>query len=377
MSKLQGRAATIGAASAVLALTVGGVAVASTQSTDTTSRARITVCVGGKLHTLRLVPNGTTRCKAGETLLSWKSTGERGAAGENGADGASAYDVAVAHGFVGTESDWLTALHGADGKDGAPGTAGAAGANGKDGLNGTNGTNGTDGVDGLDGLDGLDGQDGASAFDIAVSYGFPGTEADWLTSLEGAPGADGQDGLSAYDIAVANGFAGTQAVWLTSLRGTDGANGADGKDGLDGLNGANGKDGTNGTNGLNGADGKSAYEIAVANGFVGTQSAWLTSLKGTTGATGATGPQGPQGLPGVGLSLTSYYNVMQDLPASNDAYSTVVNCQAGDVPVAPIVEMPSEGAWTSVSMPTATGWHFMFAGGTSPGDRIGVRCVDL
>lgn len=29
-----------------------------------------------------------------------------------------------------------------------------------------------------------------------------------------------------------------------------------------------------------GADGKSAYEIAVANGFTGTESDWLASLKG-------------------------------------------------------------------------------------------------
>jgi len=47
-----------------------------------------------------------------------------------------------------------------------------------------------------------------------------------------------------------------------------------------------------------GADGLSAYEIAVKNGFVGTESAWLASLKGETGArgaTGATGPAGPKG----------------------------------------------------------------------------------
>lgn len=32
-----------------------------------------------------------------------------------------------------------------------------------------------------------------------------------------------------------------------------------------------------------GVDGKSAYEIALANGFVGTESAWLASLKGADG----------------------------------------------------------------------------------------------
>jgi len=41
--------------------------------------------------------------------------------------------------------------------------------------------------------------------------------------------------------------------------------------------------------------GYSAYEIAVQNGFVGTEAEWLASLKGDTGATGAQGPQGPTG----------------------------------------------------------------------------------
>ncbi len=44
-----------------------------------------------------------------------------------------------------------------------------------------------------------------------------------------------------------------------------------------------------------GADGDSAYEIAVANGFTGTEEEWLASLKGEDGAKGDTGPQGPQG----------------------------------------------------------------------------------
>ncbi len=57
--------------------------------------------------------------------------------------------------------------------------------------------------------------------------------------------------------------------------------GADGADGADGAPGANG---SNGTNGADGADGLSAYEVAVANGFIGTEAAWLLSLKGADGA---------------------------------------------------------------------------------------------
>lgn len=41
-----------------------------------------------------------------------------------------------------------------------------------------------------------------------------------------------------------------------------------------------------------------AYDIAVNNGFVGTEAQWLASLEGTAGATGAAGPQGAQGIQG-------------------------------------------------------------------------------
>ena len=47
-----------------------------------------------------------------------------------------------------------------------------------------------------------------------------------------------------------------------------------------------------------GENGKSAYEIAVSQGFEGTQQEWLTSLKGEKGAPGPTGPQGEKGAQG-------------------------------------------------------------------------------
>lgn len=62
--------------------------------------------------------------------------------------------------------------------------------------------------------------------------------------------------------------------------------------------------GADGTNGTNGVDGKSAYEIAVADGYTGTETEWLASLvgpqgpQGEKGDTGATGPQGEQGIQG-------------------------------------------------------------------------------
>jgi len=53
-------------------------------------------------------------------------------------------------------------------------------------------------------------------------------------------GANGKDGRSAYEIAIENGFVGTAAEWLESLKGKDGIDGKDGKDGADGLPGKDG-----------------------------------------------------------------------------------------------------------------------------------------
>ena len=46
------------------------------------------------------------------------------------------------------------------------------------------------------------------------------------------------------------------------------------------------RNGTNGINGTNGQDGKSAYDIAVEQGFQGTETEWLESLKGQDGQDG-------------------------------------------------------------------------------------------
>ncbi|MCB5776122.1 hypothetical protein LK482_10380 [Ruminococcus callidus] len=92
----------------------------------------------------------------------------------------------------------------------------------------------------------------------------------------------GKDGKSAYEIAVEYGFVGTETEWLESLKGVDGKDGVNGKDGCDGRNGADGLPGRDGI------DGKSAYIIAVEHGFTGTENEWLQSLKGADGRDGIT-----------------------------------------------------------------------------------------
>ena len=82
-------------------------------------------------------------------------------------------------------------------------------------------------------------------------------------------------------------------------QGNQGLQGAQGPVGNDGAQGPQGGDGTNGANGTNGTDGSSAYEVAVANGFVGTEAAWLLSLVGADGTAGQDGAQGPAGQDGA------------------------------------------------------------------------------
>ena len=81
-------------------------------------------------------------------------------------------------------------------------------------------------------------------------------------------GANGKDGRSAYEIAIENGFVGTAAEWLESLKGRDGIDGKDGLPGKDGKNGADGlpgKDGTNGKDGKDGRDGKDGVSPDLTN----------------------------------------------------------------------------------------------------------------
>lgn len=54
---------------------------------------------------------------------------------------------------------------------------------------------------------------------------------------------DGEDGKSAYQIWLEEGNVGTEQDFLDSLKGADGQNGIDGQNGRDGINGTNGQDG--------------------------------------------------------------------------------------------------------------------------------------
>lgn len=93
---------------------------------------------------------------------------------------------------------------------------------------------------------------------------------------KGDAGKDGDDGKSAYQVAVDSGYIGTEQQWLSSLRGAAGKSAYD-------LAVEHGYSGSVtqwlAANKIQGADGKSAYQIAVAHGYTGTEAEWLESLK--------------------------------------------------------------------------------------------------
>ena len=94
--------------------------------------------------------------------------------------GKSAYAIAVAHGFRGTEQEWLDSLKGLQGPQGEPGPKGEP-------------------------------------------FRYEDFTPEQLEALKGPKGDKGEDGLSAFNIAQLNGFQGTYVEWLKSLKGKDGA----------------------------------------------------------------------------------------------------------------------------------------------------------
>lgn len=90
---------------------------------------------------------------------------------------------------------------------------------------------------------------------------------------QGPAGPAGADGLSAYEVAVKNGFAGTEQQWLDSLRGPQGPQGPAGNDGQDGQTGPQGPAGPSGTG--NGSTVAAGKNIDVQDNQDGTQTVSL------------------------------------------------------------------------------------------------------
>lgn len=99
-------------------------------------------------------------------------------------------------------------------------------------------------------------------------------------SAAASVGEDLPRGKSAYEIAKENGFDGTETEWLASLKGATGAAGANGKDGK---------------------DGETPYVGDNGNWYIGTNDTGKPSrgAKGDKGDTGAKGDKGEPGSPGA------------------------------------------------------------------------------
>lgn len=129
----------------------------------------------------------------------------------------------------------------------------------------------------------------------------------------------GAPGLSAYEVALANGFVGSESAWLASLIGPQGTSGSQGIQGPQGNPGTNGAQGSPGPPGDPGADGLSAYEVAVVNGFSGSEAQWLASLVGPQGSQGQQGIQGPEGPAGSVSAAWPVGSVFTSVVSTNPA----------------------------------------------------------
>lgn len=107
---------------------------------------------------------------------------------------------------------------------------------------------------------------------------------DTQVSIELWSGGFGPEGKSAYEVAVANGFSGSEADWLLSLKGEIGDQGPAGPKGDQGDQGAQGAAGTNGTDG---DDGWSPVFAVISDGE--RRVLQVSDWQGGTGTKPATG----------------------------------------------------------------------------------------
>jgi hypothetical protein len=215
-------------------------------------------------------------------------TGATGPAGPTGATGPTG--AAGVKGDTGATGP--AGVQGPAGPTGAIGPTGLTGPAGKDGATGPTGPKGADstvagpaGPQGPTGATGATGPIGPKGADSTVA-GPAGPQG-----VQGVKGDTGATGPKGADSTVA----GPQGpIGLTGPTGPAGATGATGAKGDTGAVGPQGIQGVKGDTGaastVAGPAGKSAYQVAVANGYVGTEGQWLESLKATGGTGGGTDP---------------------------------------------------------------------------------------
>jgi hypothetical protein len=241
--------------------------------------------------------------------------GPSGASGTAGAAGQSAYDLWLGQGNTGTVQDflstsayqiWLAQGNTGTAQDflntlvGPQGPQGVQGATGPSGATGLTGPAGAQGLPGTNGNDGADGAVGAQGPQgIQGPIGITGAQGP--QGPIGLTGPTGPNGRSAYEIALLNGFVGTETQWLLSLIGATGPQGNQGPAGVDGAIGPQGIQGPAGNDGAIGLQGPIGLTgSAGPQGPIGlTGATGPQGLQGPAGNDGSAGPQGPIGLTGA------------------------------------------------------------------------------
>lgn len=210
------------------------------------------VVLDGELHIICHVD--------GDATLDQHTDGDGGKVTRYNWRGYSAYEIAVQHGYTGTEEEWLASIKGETGERGPQGERGLTGETGPAGPQGEPIEITNIEYDDVNRFVRVDFSDGST---IKVLYGEQGPtgptgpqgESIEITNVEyddidsvvrvefsdgkninipyGEQGPTGQDGYSAYAIAVQHGYTGTEAEWLASLKGADGTQGPQGPKGED------------------------------------------------------------------------------------------------------------------------------------------------
>lgn len=132
--------------------------------------------------------------------------------------------------------------------------------------------------------------------------------------------SEAQNGKSAYEIAVENGFEGTEQEWLESLKGEQGEKGDKGDTGEKGDKGDKGDTGAQGPAGEDGQDGAAGEDGKDgADGAPGTPG--KDGEDGQDGQDGADGEDGQDGQDGVGIKDITY---TYEYDAATDSFYTVI-----------------------------------------------------
>lgn len=206
-------------------------------------------------------------------------------------DGASAYQIWLANGGVGTEEDFLASLKGANGKSAyelwvvKPGNEGKTEDEFLESLNGTDGASafaiwqeqpGNEDKTEAEFIEFMKGKDGTDGKNLEVKGTLPTS-----TEIEAQPTPAAQDAYVADDTGHLWIYSGTAWFDAGPFRGEDGKSAY--QEWLDAGNTGTEGDFVEYMEGKTGEDGASAYQLAVDGGFVGDQVAWLASLKGKDG----------------------------------------------------------------------------------------------